>query len=289
MWTWPSAPGIRRGRRAAAISLASLLAVAGCATTGPTPSPIEPTDGSPTASGAPFLTQPVTPAPSATGATALARNPAPFVEGPAYGPTIDPADFVEAIDNPFFPMVAGARFVFDGAEHIEVDVLPETKVILGVTVTVVRDRVFEDGDLIEDTLDWYAQDVDGNVWYFGEETAEYENGEVVSTAGSWEAGVDGAQPGIIMLADPRVGDVYRQEFYGGEAEDIGEITALEGEVSVEAGSWSGSDVLVTEEWTPLEPDVRERKTYVRGQGVVEILTIEGGDERTTLIRATFPR
>ena len=138
--------------------------------------------------------------------------------------------------------------------------------------------MFEDGELIEDTLDWYAQDVAGNVWYLGEDTAEYENGVIVSTAGSWEAGVDGAQPGIIMLADPQVGDVYRQEFYAGEAEDLAEITALTGSVSVEGGSWSGDEVLVTEEWTPLEPEVRERKTYALGVGVVEARTILGGDD-----------
>jgi hypothetical protein len=227
------------------------------------------------------------PTPDAT-AAAFERNPAPYIEGAAYTQTIDPADFVEGIDNPFFPMLRGAVFVFDGAEHVEVEVLPDEKVILGVPVTVVRDRVFEDGELVEDTLDWYAQDRQGNVWYFGEQTAEYENGEVVSTVGSWEAGVDGAVPGIIMLADPHTGDMYRQEFYAGEAEDLAEIISVEGTISVDAGSWEGSDVLVTEEWTPLEPGVRERKTYARGFGVVEIRAIEGGDDVTTLTSAVYP-
>jgi hypothetical protein len=216
------------------------------------------------------------------------RNPAVYVEGAPFAPVIDPANFVVGIDNPFFPMVVGARFVFDGDEHVEVEVLPETKTIMGLTATVVRDTVFEDCTIIEDTLDWYAQDLQGNVWYVGEDTAEYENGEVTSTAGSWEAGVDGALPGIVMLADPQAGDVYRQEFYEGEAEDLGEVTAITGSVSAPAGQWSGSDVLVTEEWTPLEPDVRERKVYARGFGVVRIKTIQGGNELTTLTGAALP-
>ena len=142
--------------------------------------------------------------------------------------------------------------------------------------------------MIEDTLDWYGQDAQGNVWYLGEETAEYENGEITTTHGSWEAGVDGALPGIVMLAEPQAGDIYRQEFYEGEAEDIGDVTAVTGTVSVPAGEWSGSDVLVTEEWTPLEPDVRERKVYARGFGVVRIKTIQGGDELTVLTSADLP-
>jgi hypothetical protein len=237
------------------------------------------------ASGAPASASATNP-PATAGATEPPRNPAAYVEGEPFAPAIDPANFVEGIDHPFFPMEVGATFIFDGDEHVEVDVLAETKEILGINATVVRDRVFEDCELIEDTLDWYGQDAQGNVWYLGEETAEYENGEVTTTAGSWEAGVDGALAGIVMLAQPEAGDAYRQEFYEGEAEDIGEVTAVTGTVSVPAGEWSGSDVLVTEEWTPLEPDVRERKIYARGLGVVRIKTIEGGDELTTLTSAT---
>ena len=251
-----------------------------------------PTQTVPPASGPtapqPTPTLPAVTTPAPTPLPTFPRNPAPIVEGEPYAQAIDPAMFVEGVDNPFFPMVAGATFVFDGDEHVEVTVLTETKSILGVAATVVRDQVFVDGELAEDTLDWYAQDRQGNVWYFGEQTAEYENGKVTSTAGSWEAGVDGAQPGIVMLADPEAGDRYRQEFYAGEAEDLAEVTAVTGSVKTPAGSWSGSDVLVTEEWTLLEPDVRERKTYVRGVGVVEIRTIKGGKELTTLTEAKFP-
>ena len=216
------------------------------------------------------------------------RNPAPYVEGAPFDPAIDPANFVEGVDHPFFPMEVGATFIFDGDEHVEVEVLADTKVIMGITATVVRDRVFDGCALVEDTLDWYGQDAQGNVWYLGEETAEYEDGEITSTAGSWEAGVDGALPGIVMLADPQAGDIYRQEFYEGEAEDIGEVIAVSGTVSVPAGEWSGSDVLVTEEWTPLEPGVRERKIYARGFGVVRIKAIQGGDELTVLTSAELP-
>ena len=144
----------------------------------------------------------VTPTLAATTSPATAapseppRNPAAYVEGAPFAPVIDPASFVEGIDHPFFPMEVGATFIFDGDEHVEVEVLPDTKMNMGITATVVRDRVFEDCVLIEDTLDWYGQDAQGNVWYLGEETAEYENGEVTTTAGSWEAGVDGALPGI---------------------------------------------------------------------------------------------
>lgn len=248
--------------------------VATTGSTAPLSASSAPTDAAPT-------TPPATVAPTAP------RNPAAYVEGEPFEPAIDPTTFVAGIDHPFFPMEVGATFIFDGDEHVEVEVLPDTKVIMGITATVVRDRVFEDCVLIEDTLDWYGQDALGNVWYLGEETAEYENGEITTTAGSWEAGVDGALPGIIMLGSPQAGDTYRQEFYEGEAEDIGEVTAVTGSVSVPAGQWSGSDVLVTEEWTPLEPGVRERKIYARGFGVVRIKAIQGGDELTVLTSADF--
>ena len=149
--------------------------------------------------------------------------------------------------------------------------------------------MFVDSVLEEDTLDYYAQDRDGNVWYFGETTAELdEKGKVTSTAGSWIGGVDGAHPGIVMLALPQVGDSYRQEYLAGEAEDLAVVTALTGTIKVMGRTWSGADVLVTEEWTPLEPDVRERKTYVRGLGVVESRMIKGGTELTTLSKYTAP-
>ena len=137
-------------------------------------------------------------------------------DGGEYAVDIDPADFVETIDNPYLPLLPGARWVYEGiedgeTERVEVEVTEERRDVMGISAVVVRDVVYEDGELVEDTYDWFAQDVDGNVWYFGEDSKEYEDGEVVSTERSWEAGVDGALPGIVMLADPVVGEAYRQD------------------------------------------------------------------------------
>jgi hypothetical protein len=217
---------------------------------------------------------------AAPSAAAYDRNPAPFVEGTPYTVTINPADFVAGVDNPFLSLTPGTTFTFEGAEKNVVTVTTDSKVVLGVPVTVVRDQVFVDGVLTEDTFDWYAQDRDGNVWYFGEQTAEYENGKVTSTKGSWVGGVDGAQPGIVMLADPRIGDIYRQEYHKGDAEDMAAVTAKSGSLTVPFGTYD--QIIVTEEWTPLEPDVRERKTYARGVGLLESRQIKGGDELVQL-------
>jgi hypothetical protein len=144
-----------------------------------------------------------------------------------------------------------------------------------VTAVVVRDTVEVAREVHEDTFDWYAQDVDGNVWYLGEDTKEYEDGKVVSTEGSWEAGVDGALPGVIMPADPEVGLAYTQEHYADDAEDKGKILAVGEQVSVPAGPFD--EVLVTEEWTPLEPAIREHKSYAPGVGVVFEEIVRGGE------------
>jgi hypothetical protein len=241
---------------------------------------------SPSATSSAVATPPPTAAPLATTtptpSPAFPRNPAPIVEGAAYEQSINPADFVAGIDNPFFPLTPGTRFTFGGDEDNIVTVLSDTKLILGVTTTVVHDEVYVDGALEEDTLDYYAQDRDGNVWYFGEKTSELKNGKVTSTAGSWEGGVDGGQPGIVMLAAPQVGDSYRQEFLKGEAEDLAKVTAVAGSITAPVGSWTGADVLVTEEWTPLEPDIREQKTYARGVGIVETRVLKGGKEMVRL-------
>jgi hypothetical protein len=165
---------------------------------------------------------------------------------------------------------------------VRVTVTDNTKDILGISATVVRDQVFVDGKLAEDTLDWYAQDRQGNVWYMGEDTKEYEDGKVVSTEGSWEAGVDGAQAGVIMPAQPEIGLTYRQEYYEGEAEDLAKAVALDETVEVPAGFFIG--VLVTEDWTPLEPKLLERKYYAPGIGVVFERLIKGGEEVLRLVR-----
>jgi hypothetical protein len=223
-----------------------------------------------------------TTSPSASSSGTPARNPAAFVEAQPYAQDIDPADFSDPTPNPYFPLEPGILTVFEGGdERVEVTVTQETKVILGVTATVITDQVFVDGALAEDTIDWYATDNLGNVWYFGEQTAEYENGEITTTAGSWEAGMNGAQPGIIMLADPQIGDTYRQEFYAGEAEDLAEVYALGETVDVPYGSYQ--DVLVTEDWTPLEPEVHERKWYVPDIGVVFEEIVQGGSGTLSLV------
>jgi hypothetical protein len=256
--------------------ITSACGSAGSASAGPPSSSAVTPSPAVAASLVPSATTP-TAAPSAEAAD---HNPAAFVEGQPYDVTIDPSDFVGVVDNPFMPLTPGTKVTFDGDEKIVVTVTNAKKTILGIPATVVRDRVFVDGALAEDTLDWYAQDRGGNVWYLGEKTAEYEGGKVSSRKGSWEAGLDGALPGIIMLADPLVGDVYRQEYYAGEAEDLAEVTAIGGSIKVPFGAFDG--VIVTEEWTPLEPDIRERKTYVRGIGVVETRQIKGGHELVQL-------
>ena len=203
-----------------------------------------------------------------------------------YSPKIVAADFVTRIDNKYFPLKPGTTFVYRGktADAKESDIMkvtPDTRNIMDVKCVVVDDRVFEDGKLTEKTYDWYAQDEKGNVWYFGENSKEYENGKVKSTGGSWEAGKDGAEPGIIMPADPKVGKTYRQEYYKGEAEDMARALKLNGSVKVPYGSFD--NVLVTDEWTPLEKSVAEHKFYAPGVGNVKEIATKGPQETLTLI------
>jgi hypothetical protein len=198
---------------------------------------------------------------------------------------LDAADFVEQIDNPYWPMAAGSRWVYrEDGQRVEVTVIEQTKEVLGIQATVVHDVVTEDGELVEDTYDWYAQDKDGNLWYLGEATKEYENGKVKTTEGSWEAGVDGAEAGVLLPGEPEVGMSYRQEYYKGEAEDRGEILSLDERVEVSFGSFDG--VLMTKDTTPLEPDVLEHKFYARGVGPVLAVAISGGSGREQLVRFT---
>jgi hypothetical protein len=201
---------------------------------------------------------------------------------------LDPADFTTTIDNPYWPMAPGSRWVYreidveGGRKRVEVTVTKETKTIMGIEARVVHDVVTEDGDVVEDTFDWYAQDADGNLWYLGEDTKEYENGKVKSTEGSWQAGVDGAQAGIVLPAAPKVGMTYRQEYYAGEAEDKGEVLSLNEKAAVPFGSFE--HVLMTRDSTPLEPKVLEHKFYARGVGPVLAVTVSGGSDREELVR-----
>ena len=201
---------------------------------------------------------------------------------------LDPADFTAGSDNPYFPLEPRRQWTYQETDEtgasvrVVVTVTTQTrKIANGVEARVVRDTVTEDGELIEDTLDWYAQDGEGNVWYLGEETAEFENGELTTREGSFEAGVDGALPGIIMPAEPEVGISYRQEYYEGEAEDNGAVLALGQQADVAQGHFD--DVLLTADSITIEPDVLEYKLYAPGVGLVLALGISGGGGREELV------
>lgn len=211
------------------------------------------------------------------------ENPAPFAPGEGYDPLVAADDLSATVDNSFFPAPVGAQWVYeaeteDGLERIEVSVDAETKDVWGTTARVIRDTVYVDDELAEDTWDWFAQDGDGNVWYLGEETYEYEDGEITCACGAWEAGLDGALPGVIMLATPEVGDEYRQEFFEGEAEDYAEVISLNETVTVAAGTFEGC--LKTRDRSVLDPEADEFKYYCPGVGNV---LIEDGDERAELV------
>lgn len=222
---------------------------------------------------------------AACGAKAAAPAVAPTAAPPApgtYAPVIDPANFVNVVDNPYFPLKIGATYIYEGKtekgfEHVDVVVTGDTKIIMGVTCIALSDTVSVDGKLEEGTVDWYAQDKQGNVWYFGEDTKEYKDGKVSSTHGAWLAGVDGALPGIIMKANSAVGDTYRQEYYKGEAEDIAMVISLTDSVTVPTGSYT--NVLVTNEWSAITtPPVYEHKYYAKGVGNVLVKGVDSGWE-----------
>jgi hypothetical protein len=202
----------------------------------------------------------------------------------------DPHNFVRVVDNRFFPLEPGTRWVYKGVEDGEEEtnitiVTYDRKEILGVSTVVVFDRVFlADGELKEKTFDFYAQDKDGNVWYMGENTKELENGKVVSTEGTWQAGRNGAKPGIIMLAHPKIGDKYRQEFLAGEAEDEARVVARGLDITVPYGSFH--NCIKTVEWTPLEPGVTEAKVNCPEVGFVKAAGIEGPATRLVLTDIT---
>lgn len=205
---------------------------------------------------------------------------------------INQANFVAGVDNPWFPLKAGARYTYrgtkDGKAAVDVmQVTANTKTVDGVASVVVRDTLRLGGVVAERTEDWYAQDRDGNVWYFGEATAELDaSGKVLSTEGSWQAGVDGALPGIYMPAEPRVGQSLAQEHYAGHAEDWFVVLFTDAKVKVPAGTFKNA--LVTGEWTPLEPGVFGEKWYVKGTGQVKEADITGGDEQLSLVKITGP-
>jgi hypothetical protein len=193
------------------------------------------------------------------------------------------------IDNPYWPMHVGSRWVYretdaHGArQKIVVTVTDRTKLVAsGVTGRIVHDRATEDGQVVEDTFDYYAQDAAGNIWYLGEDTTEYENGKPVSKEGSWEAGVDGAQAGIVMLAHPKVGRRYREERYPGHAMDGAKVLSRSEQAQVPFGHFR--HVLLTKNFNPLEPRMLEYKLYARGVGPVLEVAVSGGSDRAELLR-----
>ena len=199
---------------------------------------------------------------------------------------LDTGDFTTESDNPYWPMAEGNRWVSrSSTERIVVEVTSRRKDVSGIEAVVVRDTVTDNnGDLVEVTDDWYAQDSDGNIWYLGEDVKDYRDGKVVSTAGSWQHGVDGAQAGIAIPAEPRPGLRYRQEYYEGKAEDRAEVVSVSQRVRVPAGTFE--DCLETEDTTPLEPDAVERKFYAKGVGPVLNEKVSPDRAREELVRYT---
>jgi hypothetical protein len=215
---------------------------------------------------------------------AAGRGSATTTPGPA---GVDPADFVRTITNPYLPYRPGSVWVYTGvkdgkSQRDVVRVTHRTRTIMGVRTTTVTDVATHRGTVLEQTTDWYAQDRQGNVWYFGEATKARNPDGTYDTSGSWVAGVKGARPGIMMTAHPRVGDAHRQEFWRGEAEDQYWLVELGAGVTVPAGAYG--DAARTLEWSRLEPGVVDEKFYAPGIGVVKELAASGAKEVARLAR-----
>jgi hypothetical protein len=217
---------------------------------------------------------------------ALVFSAVGLARSPLSADSANPGDYSAHVTNEWFPLAPSTTYVYKGVKDRNAvrDVMTVTRgtfTIAGVPCVVVEDRLYgKSGRVIERTTDWYTQDKMGNVWYFGEDTAEIgKNGRVLSTEGSWKAGVDGAKPGIFMPAHPKVGQSFRQEFYKGHAEDHFRVLSLLGSVF----SPSMKNALWTQETTPLEPGVLDHKLYARGIGMVLEHTVKGGDEHLELV------
>jgi hypothetical protein len=228
------------------------------------------------------------------GALAVAAGPATAALPQGSEPVeLDPAEFSTRVDNPYFPLVPGDRYTYRETdrktkERVVVGVSDETKRIAnGVTARVVHDRVSEGGEVIEDTFDWYAQDSEGSVWYLGEDTVECRKGRIKNHSGSFEAGVDGAQAGVIMPVNPVPGLKYRQEYYAGEAEDKAEVLSVDEQVEAPYGHFTRA--LLTKDLVPLEPKVSEYKVYARGIGMVLAVKTSGGSGTEELLRLKHDR
>ena len=203
-----------------------------------------------------------------------------------YEPVLNPADFVTKVTNPYFPLPVGRTLVYrgikDGKSQVDrVHVTSRTKVLEGITAVTVTDVAKHNGHLLEKTTDWYAQDKQGNVWYLGEDTAQYLPGGKVDRSGSWQAGVHDAEPGIVMRAHPEVPNAYRQEYQPGNAEDTAWIVDRGG--SIKLPFTVARDVLTSLEFTRLEPTVIDKKIYAPGLGIVVERAATGPKEVATLV------
>jgi hypothetical protein len=212
--------------------------------------------------------------------------PVPIVSSPGPGQGLDPRDFTTNIDNPWFPLRPGQTYVYtgrkDGKASVDTfEVSHDTAIIDGVPCVVVHDTLTQGGAVVEKTLDWYSEDWSGNVWYFGEDTQTLDRGgRVTSTEGTWQAGVDGATPGIFMPMNPQVGQSFQQEHLAGRAEDWFVVLQTSIPVTVPFGEFTGA--LLTAEWSPLEPAVLSEKVYVPLIGEVREADVAGGRERFEL-------
>jgi hypothetical protein len=209
--------------------------------------------------------------------------------GSSYEPVLDPANFVSTIDNPYYPLPVGRTLVYEGfrdgqTQTDTIKVLDQTRVVEGITARVVSDVATHDGALLEKTFDWFAQDKQGNVWYLGEDTTAYGRNGKTDTSGSWEAGVNDAEPGLIMEANPQIPDGYRQEYLAGEAEDTAWISGQGGSVKVPYGTVRG--VLTTLEATQVEPGIYDQKIYGPGLGIVVEQSLTGPVEYAKLASVT---
>ena len=224
---------------------------------------------------------------AAAAVSVVAWAPWSSSSGPGYKPALEPANFTTAIDNPYFPLPVGRTWVYrgvkDGQSQVDrVTVTDRTKVVAeGITARVVTDVATHEGKLLEKTSDWYAQDKQGNVWYVGEDTAAYLANGKVDTSGSWEAGVNDAEPGLVMEASPQIPDAYRQEFLSGEAEDTAWIVGTSGSATVPAGTFE--NVLTSLEATRIEPGAYDRKVYAPGVGMIREEALTGDREYAELV------
>lgn len=242
------------------------------------------TESAPTPTEIPVKASPAASATSALGATAPTQSMTLFTEsGGGYTVNLTPADFVDVVDNSYFPLPAGAKWEYEirvagkATQTDTIEVLKDRKNVNGVQATVVRDTVSSGKKIVEDTFDWFAQDKYGNVWYVGESVDNYVGGVLAGHAGSWEWGVDGAQPGIIMWADPsaHLDQKYRQEYYAGKAEDMGQVLSTDESLAVPFGSFD--QVLKTLDFSNIEAG-QEQKFYAPGIGLLKEMDVNGNEE-----------